>query len=68
MSVAGSTWFKVIAAVIAGVAATLPITAICAAACTTPPSLDTAFRIALVFDVPLERVFQYEMQGGKRSG
>ena len=30
------------------------------------PSLDTAFRIALVFDVPLERVFQYEMQGGTR--
>lgn len=26
------------------------------------PSLETAFRIALVFRVPLERVFQYEVQ------
>ena len=27
------------------------------------PSLDTAFRIALVFGVPLEQVFQYEGKG-----
>ena len=31
------------------------------------PSLDTAFRIALVFGVPLEQVFQYEVQGKKRQ-
>ncbi len=27
------------------------------------PSLETAFRIALVFGVPLERVFQYDPKG-----
>lgn len=30
------------------------------------PSLETAFRIARVFDVPLEQVFQYEPPRGKR--
>lgn len=29
------------------------------------PSLETAFRIALVFKVPLEQVFQYEGKGRK---
>jgi putative transcriptional regulator len=29
------------------------------------PSLETAFRIALVFGVPLEQVFQYESKGRK---
>lgn len=27
------------------------------------PSLETAFRVALVFGVPLEQVFQYEPKG-----
>lgn len=30
------------------------------------PSLETAFKIALVFGVPLERVFQYEPVGKGR--
>lgn len=30
------------------------------------PSLETSFRIARVFDVPLEQVFQYEPPRGKR--
>jgi putative transcriptional regulator len=30
------------------------------------PSLETAFRIARVFDVPLEQVFQYEPPRGRR--
>jgi len=31
------------------------------------PSLETAFRIARVFNVPLEQVFQYEPPHGKRK-
>jgi putative transcriptional regulator len=31
------------------------------------PSLETAFRIARVFNVPLEQVFQYEPPSGKRK-
>ena len=31
------------------------------------PSLEVAFRIALVFGVPLEQVFQYEVGGKARS-
>ena len=31
------------------------------------PSLETAFRIARVFSVPLEQVFQYDPPGGKRK-
>jgi putative transcriptional regulator len=31
------------------------------------PSLETAFRIARVFGVPLEQVFQYEPPKSKRS-
>ncbi len=27
------------------------------------PSLETAFKIALIFSVPLEKVFQYEPKG-----
>ena len=30
------------------------------------PSLETAFKIAMVFGVPLEQVFQYEAPRGKR--
>ena len=30
------------------------------------PSLETAFKIARVFDVPLEQVFQFEQPRGKR--
>ncbi len=30
------------------------------------PSLEVAFRIAEVFDVPLEQVFQFEGRKGKR--
>ncbi len=30
------------------------------------PSLEVAFRIAEVFDVPLDEVFQYEGRKGKR--
>ena len=31
------------------------------------PSLETAFRIARVFNVPLEQVFQYDPPSGKRK-
>ena len=31
------------------------------------PSLETAFRIARVFSVPLEQVFQYDPPSGKRK-
>ena len=31
------------------------------------PSLETAFRIARVFSVPLEQVFQYDPPHGKRK-
>jgi len=31
------------------------------------PSLETAFRIARVFNVPLEQVFQYDPPHGKRK-
>jgi putative transcriptional regulator len=31
------------------------------------PSLETAFRIARVFSVPLEQVFQYNPPSGKRK-
>ena len=31
------------------------------------PSLETAFRIARVFGVPLEQVFQYEEKKGSRK-
>jgi putative transcriptional regulator len=31
------------------------------------PSLETAFRIARVFNVPLEQVFQYDPPGNKRK-
>ena len=31
------------------------------------PSLEVAFRIAHVFGVPLEQVFQYEAPGGRRK-
>jgi putative transcriptional regulator len=27
------------------------------------PSLETAFKVAMVFDLPLEQVFQYEPKG-----
>ena len=30
------------------------------------PSLETAFKIAMVFGVPLERVFQYEPAKGRK--
>ena len=30
---------------------------------TYSPSLETAFKVALVFGVPLEQVFQYEAKG-----
>ena len=30
------------------------------------PSLETAFKIAMVFGVPLEQVFQYEAPKGRR--
>lgn len=30
------------------------------------PSLETAFRIARVFEVPLEQVFQYEARGARK--
>lgn len=29
------------------------------------PSLETAFKVALVFGVPLEQVFQYQPKGGR---
>jgi len=31
------------------------------------PSLETAFRIARVFNVPLEQVFQYDPPGGRKK-